>query len=176
MVSALSTKEAIFFALLVISLSWWSVRFLTKEQVRAQRQKYEKQSIQEYFDGNAAASALLEERVISLTDSMRKKIIHLMHQAAAYGKAGKYGKQLQNHLRAKRLAERYNLDTLEKRATVSIGNIYAACRNNAKFCKGINGHSFLARWRAIKPIALGAVALFCFCLYLLAESRADRTS
>lgn len=167
--SALSIKRAIFLALLVIAIGWWSMRLATRENVYQYREALRQKAADAYFDGHAARAARLYDEILQYSDTIKVQIVHLREQAASYGKSGQYGKQLRNHLRARRLAMRHGLDSLRKISNRSIGNIYAACRKNVKFCKGIEGRSFLSRWRAERPLILLVVALFLFGVYMLLD-------
>lgn len=109
-----------------------------------------------------------------MSDSVRAKIKVLRKKAHAYGDDGQYGKQLRAHMRARELAVKASLDSLRRVASASIGNIYAACRQNPRFCKGIQGRSFLSRWRAEKPIVLLLCSLILFTLYMILEEKEAR--
>lgn len=168
--NALSTKRAIFFALLLISIGWWSIRITDWGTVQARRSKLKAEAHDAYHSGDPEKAARLYVEILQLTDSVETRIVHLRKQAASYGKDGQYGKQLQNHLEARRLAARHGLDSLRHLSEMSIGSIYASCRADPKYCDGIEGTSLLSRWDAEKPILLLLLSLILFSVYHLTES------
>lgn len=165
--SASSTKRAIFFALVLASISWWCVRFVSHERVVATRKHLHATAANEYYFGNAARAAKLLGHVVTLSDTITERIDNMQNQAAAYGKAGEYGKQERLHEKAYRLAERHGLDSLRRISARSLGNIRMACIQDSKYCEGLSGTSTLSRLRAEKPLILFATGLFLLLLYAL---------
>lgn len=171
--STLSTKRAIFVALVLSSMSWWCVRLMTGEQAKVERDALRASAARAYTESNYEYSARLYDRIVPMTDSAALKVVHLREQATAYGQAGKYGKQMSLMLKAQKLAKKNGLDSLRREASISIGNIYAACQRDQKFCKGIRPTSTLARWNAEKPLILLAIGLFLFSVYVLLDPRSE---
>lgn len=162
-----SIKRAILAALVLTSISWWSVRFVSHEQVDAARKQLHAQAATQYYGGNPGRAAKTFGRVVALSDSMAERVDNMQNQAAAYGKSGEYGKQERLHEKAYQLAERHNLDSLRRISARSLGNIRMACIQDSKYCEGLSGTSTLSRLRAEKPLILFATGLFLLLLYAL---------
>lgn len=171
--STLSLSRAIAFASLLIAMSWLCVRFVSSEKVRQLRDVATARAVAAYNLKRYDHCAEKYEDIIAYSNEPASRIVALREQATCYGLEGKYGKQLKNHLEARRLASRHALDSLQAEAEQSIGNIYAACQRNEKFCTGVTvptENTWISSWAVPSPVLLFLISLAAIGLIYVASS------
>jgi len=152
-----SVSRAILLACLLISMSWYFYRALNHESERGYEKSYQV-ATEKYGKGDflGSAQALGETRRYVEQDTSAMVIL-LREEATALGQDGLYKQQLNLLLRAKSLAEKADLDSLQGEAAESVGNVYAFCQDTKK-CELQPSSKSEARWQLPPP------ALFFLCI------------